>query len=84
MYISRERARSLFAELTLGTVIPLVADDLVDMPYARQHDHVLFGDVAVRRYKHKSVWKYVERDIRSASGQENPSRPMARSTSSAR
>ncbi|MFE2823471.1 endonuclease VII domain-containing protein [Streptomyces sp. NPDC059271] len=66
MTISREYARSLFAELTQSAMVPLDPDELLHMPGLRQHGHVFFGDLAVRCYKHKARWTYDERDIRAA------------------
>ncbi|MEE1736397.1 endonuclease domain-containing protein [Streptomyces sp. BE147] len=66
MLISREYARSLFADLTQNAMVPLDPDELVHMPDRAQYDYVLFGDVAVRCYKHKGRWGYAERDIRRA------------------
>ncbi|MEW1552220.1 endonuclease domain-containing protein [Streptomyces tsukubensis] len=66
MPISREYARSLFADLTQNAAVPLDPDELLHMPGLRQHGHVFFGDIAVRCYKHKSRWTYDERDIRAA------------------
>jgi hypothetical protein len=64
--ISREYARSLFADLTSGTTIPLDPDELVHMPHLRWHGQVFFGDIALRAYKHKARWMFEERDIRRA------------------
>ncbi|MDL5206643.1 endonuclease VII domain-containing protein [Streptomyces sp. ALI-76-A] len=66
MPISREYARSLFADLTQNAPVPLDPDELLHMPRLRQHGHVFFGDIAVRCYKHKARWTYDERDIRAA------------------
>ncbi|WP_328698029.1 hypothetical protein [Streptomyces sp. NBC_00342] len=66
MLISREYARSLFVDLTQNAMVPLDPDELVHMSGLAQYDYVLFGDVAVRCYKHKGRWGYVERDIRRA------------------
>ncbi|MGC5041102.1 endonuclease domain-containing protein [Streptomyces sp. DT73] len=64
MPISREYARSIFADLTQSAMVPLDPDELIHMPGLRQHGHVFFGDIAVRCYKHKARWTYDERDIR--------------------
>src|SRR3954453_20300409 len=64
MPISREYARSLFADLTHNAMVPLDPDELLYMPGLAQHGHVFFGDIAVRCYKHKARWMYDERDIR--------------------
>ncbi|MEU9471238.1 endonuclease VII domain-containing protein [Streptomyces avermitilis] len=64
MPISREYARSLFADLTQSATVPLDPDELLHMPGLAQHGHVFFGDIAVRCYKHKARWMYDERDIR--------------------
>ncbi|MFC4606258.1 hypothetical protein ACFO9E_00210 [Streptomyces maoxianensis] len=56
MPISPKSARSLFAELTVGSAVPLDPDDLLHMVYLRRYGHVVFGDIAVRCYKHKSRW----------------------------
>ncbi|MEU5415768.1 hypothetical protein [Streptomyces clavifer] len=66
MLISREYARALFADLTQNAMVPLDPDELVHMSGLAQYDYVLFGDVAVRCYKHKGRWGFVERDIRRA------------------
>ncbi|MFC9627563.1 hypothetical protein ACFTXM_49095 [Streptomyces sp. NPDC056930] len=66
MPISREYARSLFADPTQSAPVPLDPDELLHMPGLRQHGHVFFGDIAVRCYKHKARWTYDERDIRAA------------------
>ncbi|WUW19292.1 endonuclease VII domain-containing protein [Streptomyces sp. NBC_01463] len=66
MPISREYARSLFADLTQSAMVPLDPDELIHMPGLAQHGHVFFGDIAVRCYKHKARWMYDERDIRRA------------------
>jgi hypothetical protein len=66
MPISREYARSLFADLTQSATVPLDPDELLHMPDLRQHGHVFVGDIAVRCYKHKARWMYDERDIRRA------------------
>jgi Recombination endonuclease VII len=66
MPISREYARSLFADLTQNAMVPLDPDELLHIPGLRQHGHVFFGDIAVRCYKHKARWTYDERDIRAA------------------
>ncbi|MGW3498316.1 hypothetical protein [Streptomyces sp. NPDC001020] len=66
MPISREYARSLFADLTQNAMVPLDPDELLHMPGLRQHGHVFFGDIAVRCYKYKAHWTYDERDIRAA------------------
>lgn len=66
MPISREYARSLFADLTQSATVPLDPDELVHMPDLRLHGHVFFGDIALRCYKHKARWTYDERDIRRA------------------
>ncbi|MCG8971570.1 endonuclease VII [Streptomyces sp. CL12-4] len=68
MPISREYARSLFADLTQSAAVPLDPDELLHMPGLRQHGHVFFGDRAVRCYKHKGRWTYAEREIREAGG----------------
>ncbi|MFG3545596.1 MULTISPECIES: endonuclease domain-containing protein [Streptomyces] len=65
MLISREYARTVFADLTQTTMVPLDPDELL-RPDLAQHDYVLLGDVAVRCYKHKGSWRYAERDIRRA------------------
>lgn len=64
--VTRERARSLFADLTQNATVPLDPDVLLYMPRLRQHAHVFFGDIAVRCYKHKARWMYDERDVRAA------------------
>ncbi|MET7458218.1 hypothetical protein ABZT03_41595 [Streptomyces sp. NPDC005574] len=64
MPISREYARSLFADLTQNAMVPLDPDELLHMPGLAQHGHVFFGDIAVRCYKYKARWTYDERDIR--------------------
>ncbi|MGV9761468.1 hypothetical protein ACWDUC_37490 [Streptomyces tricolor] len=64
--VTRERARSLFSDLTHTAAVPLDPDELLHMPGLRQHGHVFFGDIAVRAYKHKARWMYDERDIRAA------------------
>ncbi|MER5618688.1 endonuclease domain-containing protein [Streptomyces sp. NPDC002215] len=64
MPISREYARSLFADLTQSAMVPLDPDELLHMPGLAQHGHVFFGDIAVRCYKHRARWMYDERDIR--------------------
>ncbi|MEU8550565.1 hypothetical protein AB0C81_26890 [Streptomyces roseoverticillatus] len=66
MPISREYARSLFADLTQNAMVPMDPDELLHMPDLRQNGHVFFGDIAVRCYKHKARWTYDERDIRAA------------------
>ncbi|MGA4846605.1 hypothetical protein ACOBQB_10165 [Streptomyces sp. G5(2025)] len=66
MPISREYARSLFADLVQNATVPLDPDVLLYMPRLRQHGHVFFGDIAVRCYKHKARWTYDERDVRAA------------------
>ncbi|MCX4657442.1 endonuclease domain-containing protein [Streptomyces microflavus] len=66
MLISREYARTIFADLSQNAMVPLDPDELVRTPGLIRHGHVLFGDVAVRCYKHKGRWRYAERDIRSA------------------
>ncbi|TXR91750.1 hypothetical protein EAO73_35805 [Streptomyces sp. col6] len=66
MPISRELARSLFADLTQNSAVPLAPDELVHMPGLREHGHVFLGDIAVRCYKHRARWMYDERDIRAA------------------
>jgi hypothetical protein len=43
MPISREYARSLFADLTQSAAVPLDPDELLHMPGLRQHGHVFFG-----------------------------------------
>ncbi|WP_234335401.1 MULTISPECIES: hypothetical protein [Streptomyces] len=65
MPISREYARSLFADLTQSATVPLDPGELL-MPGLRLHGHVFFGDIALRCYKHKARWTYDERDIRRA------------------
>ncbi|MFF0386939.1 endonuclease domain-containing protein [Streptomyces sp. NPDC004286] len=65
MPISREYARSLFADLTQNATVSLDPDELLHMPGLRRHGHVFFGDIAVRCYKHKARWMYDERDIRA-------------------
>ncbi|EPH45361.1 endonuclease domain-containing protein [Streptomyces aurantiacus] len=62
--ISREYARSLFAELTQRSAVPLDPDELLHMPGMGHHGHVFFGDIGLRCYKHKARWMYDERDIR--------------------
>ncbi|MGW2492584.1 endonuclease VII [Streptomyces sp. NPDC001606] len=64
--VTRERARSLFADLTHSATVPLDPDELLHMPGLRQHGHVLFGDIAVRCYRHKVRWMYDEPDILAA------------------
>lgn len=54
MPISREYARSLFADLTQSAMVPLDPDELLHMPGLAQHGHVFFGDIAVRCYKHRA------------------------------
>ncbi|MEU2069949.1 hypothetical protein [Streptomyces anulatus] len=65
MLISREYARTIFAALTRNAMVPLDPDELLHPALAR-YDYVLFGDMAVRCYKHKGSWRYAERDIRRA------------------
>ncbi|MFE6892007.1 endonuclease domain-containing protein [Streptomyces sp. NPDC057694] len=64
MLIGRERARSLFTDLTQSATVPADPDELLHMPGLAHHGHVFFGDIAVRCYKHKARWMYDDRDIR--------------------
>lgn len=48
MLISREYARTVFADLTQNAMVPLDPDELLHMRDLAQYDYVLFGDVAVR------------------------------------
>ncbi|MDX3781427.1 endonuclease domain-containing protein [Streptomyces europaeiscabiei] len=64
--ISPKLALTYFTELSAGSAVPLALDDLLNMVDLRRHNHVVFGDIAVRCYKNKSKWTYDERDIRRA------------------
>jgi hypothetical protein len=62
--ISPKLARTFFADISVGSPVPLDPDDLLHMVHVRRHGHVVFGDIAVRCFKHRSKWTYDEREIR--------------------
>lgn len=64
--ITPDYARTLFADLTQNSAVPLEPDDLFHMGSLRRHGHVVIGDVALRCYKHRARWRYDERDVRRA------------------
>ncbi|MFF4534220.1 endonuclease domain-containing protein [Streptomyces sp. NPDC001407] len=64
--ITPDYARTLFADLTQNSAVPLDPDDLFHMGSLRRHGHVVIGDVALRCYKYKARWQYDERDVRRA------------------
>ncbi|MEW1926775.1 endonuclease domain-containing protein [Streptomyces sp. NPDC088360] len=66
MLINRENARSLFADLTHHSMVPLDPDELVRGSGLKQFGHVFIGDIALRCSKHKGRWMYAEGDIRRA------------------
>ncbi|MGW9400631.1 endonuclease domain-containing protein [Streptomyces sp. NPDC055642] len=64
--ISPKLARAFFADISASSPVPLDPDDLLHMVHVRRHGHVVFGDIAVRCFKHRSKWTYDEREIRRA------------------
>ncbi|MFG2210942.1 endonuclease domain-containing protein [Streptomyces sp. NPDC048638] len=69
MFIEPKRASALMTELTADSTLPLAPAELERSPRFQLHDHVLFGGVALRRYKHKGRWKYVDGEVIKAGRQ---------------
>ncbi|MFE0778106.1 endonuclease VII [Streptomyces sp. NPDC058861] len=66
--ISPKLACAIFTDETRGASLPLQPEALLETkPYhLRWHGHVVIGDIALHPYKHKSLWRYDERDVRQA------------------
>ncbi|MFE7650198.1 endonuclease domain-containing protein [Streptomyces phaeoluteigriseus] len=66
--ISPNLACSIFTDATRSASIPLQPEALLRTKshILRWHGHIIVGDVALRLYKHKNLWKYDERAVRQA------------------
>ncbi|MEU7075989.1 endonuclease domain-containing protein [Streptomyces narbonensis] len=66
--ISPNLACDIFTDATRGASIPLYPEELLRTKshILRRHGHIVVGDAPLRLYKHKSLWKYDERDVRRA------------------
>ncbi|WP_331752639.1 endonuclease VII domain-containing protein (plasmid) [Streptomyces sp. NBC_00637] len=64
MFTTTQGAHALFADLTENAGLPLAHAELRRSPRFQQHDHVFFGDLALRRYKHNNRWGFDDRDVR--------------------
>ncbi|MDX3697825.1 endonuclease domain-containing protein [Streptomyces europaeiscabiei] len=64
MFTTTQGALALFTDLTENAALPLAQAELRRSPRFQQHDHVFFGDLGLRRYKHNNRWGFDDRDVR--------------------
>lgn len=63
MFINSRTAHGIFMDLTRNADLPVSPDELLRSPRFQQHEHVFFGDLALRRYKHKNRWGFEIQDV---------------------
>ncbi|MEU6060779.1 endonuclease domain-containing protein [Streptomyces sp. NPDC047097] len=65
MWLSPKAAHQRLADLTHHTAVPAYLDHVNRYTFAAA-THVLIGDTAVRGYKHRQQWRFLDRDIQEA------------------
>ncbi|MFF9786308.1 endonuclease domain-containing protein [Streptomyces nigrescens] len=65
-YLTPAAAQALLTELTCDAQLAVDPREITRSRRFEPHDHVLLGDIVVRRFRHGGRWKYIEQDIRQA------------------
>ncbi|AJE80383.1 putative endonuclease VII [Streptomyces albus] len=65
MWLSLKAAHQRLVDLTHHTTVPAYLDHVNRYTFAAA-SHVLIGDTAVRGYKHRQQWRFLDREIQEA------------------